>query len=149
MCPCTSIRGHVCPSVGWSVSLSRKCQNRAELPILASIFILVTFPLSFTFIYFHLHSFTFIHLHLLSFTSYFHPFMHASIKNVNSSKTFILFFFFSQLKRVTLLYQMKLKFQCHTSRRLMEKIKKKAKFAPKLVSRDLRKNERINEWMNE
>ena len=90
-----------------------------------------------TFIHFHLLSFTFIYIHSPSFTSYFHPFMHASIKMLIYQKRS---FFFSQLKRVTLLYQMKLKFQCHTFRCLMEKINKKAKFAPKLVSRDLRKN---------
>ena len=85
-----------------------------------------------TFIHFHLLSFKFIHLHSLSFTSNFHPFMHAFMKNVNSQKTFIHIFlarhtycFFSQLKRGTLIHQMKLKFQCHTYKRLMEKIKNK------------------------
>ena len=99
---------------------------------------------------------SFIHFHSFSFTSNFHPYMPAFIKNINSSKMFIHTFlgqahkltFFSQLKKETLIYQMKLKFQCHTFKRLMEKIKKKAKFTPILVSRDLRKNERIDEWMN-
>ena len=116
---CLSLNWLVC----WSVSLLRKCQNRAQLPILASIFILVTFPLSFTFIHFHSPSFTFIHFQ-------------AIIKNVHSSKTFIYTFlisrvhisaFFSQLKRVTLIHQMKLKFQCHTFKRLMEKDKEKGR----------------------
>ena len=45
---------------------------------------------------------------------------------------------FSQLKRVTLTQQMRVKFQCHTFK---QKYDKKAEFTPILVPRDLRKKE--------
>ena len=98
---------------------------------------------------------SFIHFHSFTFTSNFYPYMPAIIKNINLSKMFIQTFlgqahkltFFTQLKKETLIYQMKLKFQCHTFKRLMEKIKKKAEFTPIFVSR--LKKERMNKWMNE
>ena len=81
---CSCVYKNSCLSLGWlvswSVNLLRKFQNRAKLSILASIFILVTFSLSFTFIYFHLPSFTFNHFHSLPFTLIN---IHASIHNVH------------------------------------------------------------------
>ena len=131
--------------VCWSVSLSRKCQNCAKLPILASIFILVTFPLSFTFIHLRSLSFTLIHFHSLSI------FIHSCKRSlkifIDQKRSFTqarISAFLSQLKRVTLIHQMR-KFQCHTFKRLKEMIKKKAEFMPILVPRNLRKNERMNE----
>ena len=56
------IRSYACPSVGWLVGLSvyhANVQNPLKLVILVPIFILVTFPLSFTFIHSHSLSFTF------------------------------------------------------------------------------------------
>ena len=73
-----------------------------------------------TFIHFHLLSFTFIPFHSFSFTFNFHPFMHAFIKNGQAHILAV----YSQLKRVTLIYQMRVKFQCDTFECLKEKIKK-------------------------
>ena len=111
-------------------------------------------PLSFTFIHFHSLSFTFIHFHAPLFTFIHFQFLsiHTSIhqkcsfiKNVYSyilSQPVTHISIFSQLKRF---YQMRVKFSCHTFKRLKEKIKKKTEFAPILVPPNLRKNERVNE----
>ena len=139
---CLSLSWLVCQSMS---KMSKSCKTADPGVLLYSCNLLF----SFTFIHFHSLSFTFftfIHFHLLSspsFTSNFHPFIHSLkclfIINVHSyilSQPGTHIGFFSQLKRVTLIHQMKLKFLCHTFKRQMEKIKKKAEFTPILVSRD-------------
>ena len=96
VCPCASIRSHVCPSVGLSICLA-KPRITADPGVVLHLCNLLTF------IHFHLLSFTFLPFHSFSFTFNFHPFMHAFIKNGQAN----ILAFYSQLKRVTLMHQMR------------------------------------------
>ena len=108
------IRSHACPSVGWSVSLSRKCLKLLKTSDPGVNLYSCNLP---NFIHFHPLSFTFIHFHSPSFIFNFHPTMKTFIKNVHPyilSQPSTHIGLFSQLKRVTLTQQMRVKFQCHT-----------------------------------
>ena len=123
--------------------------------ILVVIFILVTFPLLFTFIHSHSPSFTFIHFQFSSFHESIHQ-KRSFIKNVHAyilgqPSTHI--GLFSPLKRVTLTQQMRLKYQCHNFKQKGDE--KGRVYANTCASRSKKEwmnewiNERMNEWMNE
>ena len=78
------IRSHACPSVGWSVSLSRKCLKPLKTSDPGVNLYSCNLP---TFIHFHPLSFTFIHFH--SFSIFIHPWKHSSKMFIHQKRSSI------------------------------------------------------------